>query len=173
MDIKRIIKDTVREVLPLIMAERAKQRPVSAYKMTEARLYAYPVLKDNVTNIYPADIADLEREKVTGRSKDICMWTTHGGEPISPEERQAARILAVKIKLDRDRASLAELDRALATIKDEYYYKALEAFYFGGVDVDAIADNMGDTPAAVRRGKSALVRTLALRLYGAEALDEL
>lgn len=172
-DVKKIIKETVQEVLPQLLTQRQKDKPWNAYKKTEARLYAYPVLKDNVEHVYPDDIADLQREGVSGKSKDIVMWSCHGGDQtITPAERQEAKILAVRIKLERDRESLVELDRALSYVKNEPDYMVLENYYFHQIGLDALAEDLNCSAQTVQRMKTRLVRQVSLRLYGAETFED-
>lgn len=169
-EIRKIIVETIKQTVPLVLAQRQPPR-TSGYKATEQRLYAYPVLQDNVRNRWPADIEDLKREKITESSKSIVRWSEQGGVKISPEERQEARILALQAKLERDRQELAVMDRALNTIRMDAAYPWLEDFYFRHKDLDAIAAENETTRQQVARCKAALVRVLALRLYGAEALE--
>lgn len=169
-DVRKIITETVRQTVPLVLAQRIQTRQ-SGYKATEQRLYAYPVLVDNVRNRWPQDIEDLKREPVGQTSKSIVKWSAQGGVKISPEERQEARILALQAKLERDRQELAVMDRALNTVKMDAAYPWLTAFYFEGKDMDTIAAENNTTRQQVARCKAALVRVLALRLYGAEALE--
>lgn len=169
-EVRKLIIETVRQTVPLVLAQRQPPR-MSGYKATEQRLYAYPVLMDNVHNRWPADIEDLRREKVTETSKSIVRWSEQQGVKLSPEERQEARILAVQAKLERDRQELAVMDRALNSVKMDAAYPWLVAYYFEGKDLDAIAEEAGTTRQHVVRSKAVLVRMLALRLYGAEALE--
>lgn len=169
-EIRKLIAETVRQTVPLVLAQRQPPR-TSGYKATEQRLYAYPVLVDNVRNRWPADIEDLKREPVGETSKSIVKWSVQGGVRITPEERQESRILAVQAKLEHDRQELAVMDRALATIKMDAAYPWLEEFYFQRMDIEAIAEKHETTWQVVAKGKAALVRVLALRLYGAEALE--
>ena len=169
-EIRKIIAETVRQTVPLVLAQRQPPRQ-SGYKATEQRLYAYPVLVDNVRNRWPADIEDLKREPVGETSKSIVKWSVQGGVRITPEERQESRILAVQAKLEHDRQELAVMDRALATIKMDAAYPWLEEFYFQRMDIESIAEKHETTWQVVAKGKAALVRVLALRLYGAEALE--
>ena len=183
-EIRKLIAETVRQTVPLVLAQRQPPRP-SGYKATEQRLYAYPVLQDNVRNRWPADIEDLKREPVGQTSKSIVKWSVQGGVRITPEERQEARILALQAKLEHDRQELAAKrkeverlnqemavrDRALATVKMDAAYPWLEEFYFQRMDIEAIAEKHETTWQVVAKGKAALVRVLALRLYGAEALE--
>ena len=126
-EIRKIVTESVRQTVPLVLAQRVQTRQ-SGYKATEQRLYAYPVLVDNVRNRWPKDIEDLKQE-------------------------------------------LAVMDRALNTIKTAPAYPWLTAFYFDGKDMDVIAEEYGTTRQQVARAKAMLVRVLALRLYGAEALE--
>ena len=169
-EIRKLIAETIRQTVPLVLAQRQPPRP-SGYKATEQRLYAYPVLVDNVRNRWPADIEDLKREPVGETSKSIVKWSVQGGVRITPEERQESRILAVQAKLEHDRQELAVMDRALATIKMDAAYPWLEEFYFQRMDIETIAEKHETTWQVVAKGKAALVRVLALRLYGAEALE--
>lgn len=169
-EVRKIVSETVRQTIPLVLAQRVPQR-VSGYKATEQRLYAYPVLLDNVLHKWPADIEDLKREKVSETSKSIVRWSVQGGIKLTPEERQEARILALQAKLERDRQELAVMDRALATITGEEWFPLIEQFYFSGVDLDALATRYQTTRQQIARNKNALVRVLSLRLYGAEALE--
>lgn len=169
-EVRKLIIETVRRTVPLVLAQRQPPR-MSGYKATEQRLYAYPVLVDNVLNRWPADIEDLRREKVTETSKSIVRWSEQAGVKLTPEERQEGRILAVQVKLERDRQELAFMDRALSTIKTDAAYPWLEEFYFQRMDIESIAEKHETTWQVVAKGKAALVRVLALRLYGAEALE--
>ena len=58
-EIRKLIAETIRQTVPLVLAQRQPPR-TSGYKATEQRLYAYPVLVDNVRNRWPADIEDLK-----------------------------------------------------------------------------------------------------------------
>ena len=169
-EIRKLVTETVRQTVPLVLAQRVLTRQ-SGYKATEQRLYAYPVLVDNVRNRWPKDIEDLQREPVGETSKSIVKWSMQGGIKLSPEERQEARILALQAKLERDRQELAVMDRVLNMVKMDAAYPWLCAFYFEGKDLDTIAAENETTRQQVARAKAALVRVLALRLYGAEALE--
>ena len=69
-EIRKIITETVKQTVPLVLGQRLPLRQ-SGYKATEQRLYAYPILVDNVRNRWPTDIEDLKREKITETSKSI------------------------------------------------------------------------------------------------------
>ena len=139
LNFRKLWNPMAPSVADLAKVQRIQTRQ-SGYKATEQRLYAYPVLVDNVRNRWPKDIEDLKREPVGQVSKSIVKWSVQGGVKISPEERQEARILALQAKLERDRQELAVMDRALNTIKTAPAYPWLTKFYFDGKDMEAMSE---------------------------------
>ena len=169
MDNKKLIHDTV---VATLAALNSQPKPQDCYKATEARLYAYPVLLENIRQ-YKLDIADLKVEKVTEKSKDITCWTGGSGVRLTPEEKQEARIMAVEVKLQRDWAEVNTINRGLQRLRDHFGVSAvefLEKIYFSGVDLQQLAEEDGSSLSSVQRRRTRLVRQLALMLYGAEAL---
>lgn len=168
MDNKKLIHDTV---VATLAALNSQPKPQDCYKATEARLYAYPVLLENIKR-YKLDIRDLKKEKNTEKSKDI---TCLGGACVrlTPEEKQAAKIMAVEIKLERDTAEVNHINKAMLRLErmnSEEDVAFIKRLYFQGFDLAGLAEFMGESLAAIQRRRTRLVRQLALMLYGAEAL---
>ena len=168
MDNKKLIHDTV---VATLAALNSQPKPQDCYKATEARLYAYPVLLENIKR-YKLDIRDLKKEKNTEKSKDITCW---GGASsrLTPEEKQQARIMAVEIKLERDTAEVNRINKALLRLErmnSEEDVAFIKRLYFQGLDLAGLAEFMGESLATIQRRRTRLVRQLALMLYGAEAL---
>lgn len=168
MDNKKMIHDTV---VATLAALNSQPKPQDCYKATEARLYAYPVLLENIKR-YKLDIRDLKKEKNTEKSKDITCW---GGASsrLTPEEKQQARIMAVEVKLARDQAEVDKIDRILDRLEISEGTDAVDIIrqaYFFCVPLDDIALREGVSLSTIQRRRTRLVRQLALMLYGAEAL---
>ncbi|WP_303234953.1 hypothetical protein [Phascolarctobacterium succinatutens] len=168
MDNKKLIHDTV---VATLAALNSQPKPQDCYKATEARLYAYPVLLENIKR-YKLDIRDLKKEKNTEKSKDITCW---GGASsrLTPEEKQQARIMAVEVKLARDQAEVDKIDRILNRLEaseDAVAVDLIRQVYFFCVPLDDIALREGVSLSTIQRRRTRLVRQLALMLYGAEAL---
>lgn len=168
MDNKKLIHDTV---VATLAALNSQPKPQDCYKATEARLYAYPVLLENIKR-YKLDIRDLKKEKNTEKSKDITCW---GGASsrLTPEEKQQARIMAVEVKLARDQAEVDKIDRILNRLEaseDAVAVDLIRQAYFFCVPLDDIALREGVSLSTIQRRRTRLVRQLALMLYGAEAL---
>lgn len=168
MDNKKLIHDTV---VATLAACNERPKPADCYKATEARLWAYPTLKDNMVE-YEKDIRDLEREHITEKSKDITCWGGTGSR-LSPEEKQQARIMAVQVKLERDRAELQKINRALDRLEasdGEPAVDLIRQVYFFRRSLEDVAVLEGVSLSTIQRRRTRLVRQLALILYGAEAL---
>lgn len=166
--IKRAAKEAALEAVKSALAVVKPTGKGNCYKQTEARLYAYPTLLENIKR-YRLDIEDLKREKITEKSKDITSFSVDGIR-LTPEERQAGKILAVEIKLQRDQKEVDEITAALDLIKNDEYYPAIEMRYFKKMAEEIIALQINCVERTVRRNRNRLVRQMALSLYGAEAL---
>lgn len=152
----------------LILEGRKGQKNWS--KMTQKRLYAYPVLKHNIER-YRLDIEDIKKEDM-GKSKSIVEFYAHsgGGEKPDLEELRAAKIRIVEMKIDRDEKEIAEIEAALATIKDEKYYPIIEMRYFRKMEEKEIIAATEVTAAMLPKELGRLLDMLNVCLYGADAL---
>lgn len=145
------------------------QKPKNIYKQTESKLYAYPTLVKNIKR-YELDIADLKREKITEKSKDITSYSECGGIRLSPEEKQAAKIIAVQMKKARDEAEVKEIETALSEVTDDAYYKIIELRYFNNMADEDIAETLNCEKTTVWRNRARLVKKLSVIFFGADAI---
>lgn len=139
-------------------------------KMTVKRLYAYPILKQNIER-YKADIEDIKHEDMQ-KSKSIVEFFSHSGNGEKPdlEDLRAAKIRIVQMKINRDETEIAAIDAALATIKDDTYYQIIEMRYFEKMEQDDIAKKIGCSLPTLLRQSGRLLDMLTVSLYGADAL---
>lgn len=169
-EIKRYIDETAKKVLASITPVTNKTGYKNCYKQTEARLYAYPVLQENIKR-YEQDIKDLEREKITCRSKDLTRFSACAtGIRLTPEEIQEGKIIGMQIKLERDQKEVNELNAALEDIEADDYYIVIKGRYFDGINDTIIANKIPCDERTVRRNRARLIKKISIRLYGAEAL---
>lgn len=169
-EIKRYIDETAKKVLASITPIASKTGYKNCYKQTEARLYAYPVLKENIKR-YEQDIKDLELEKITCRSKDLTRFSACvTGIRLTPEEIQEGKIIGVQIKLERDRKEIEEIEKAIDDISGDSYFQVISMRYFEGLNDNIIASQLPCDERTVRRNRSRIIKNIALKLYGAEAL---
>lgn len=172
VDIKKIIEQAVIKAVDTALAvgiKRGKEDIKNAFSQTEVRLYAYSDLKDNIEQ-YELDIRDLETEK-PGRSKSLVFFSTGGsGIRLSEEDVQQGRILHIQNKIRRDEEEIEEINRALEPVSCDPYFSIIELKYFKGKTDEEIAEAIPCDPRTVRRHKNRLVRRIAIKLYGADAV---
>ena len=166
--IKRAAKEAALEAVKSALAVVKPAGKGNCYKQTEVRLYAYPTLLDNIKR-HKLDIEDLKREKITEKSKDITSFSVDGIR-LTPEERQAGKILAVEIKLQRDQKEVDEIAAALNMIQGDQYVAAITGRYFENISDTDIAIKLNCDERTVRRNRNRLVKKMALKIYGADAL---
>ena len=111
-----------------------------AYKATERRLYALPVLRQKVED----DKEKLEQIKTHGapeRSKSIVRFSRTGYR-LTPEEMLEAIIKDLEATIAADEYEIETLEKALAHIEDDPFYPAVEAKYIDGLEDDDIAADL-------------------------------
>ena len=129
-----------------------------AYKATERRLYALPVLRQK----------QITTHEAPERSKSIVRFSRTGYR-LTPEEMLEAIIKDLEATIAADEYEIETLEKALAHIEDDPFYPAVEAKYIDGLEDDDIAADLkcGNTQLWKQRGR--LVRAVAVLLYGSQA----
>lgn len=169
-DVQKIV-DNVEKAMRKVLEKTKKVASASAtFGKTERRLYAYPVLKQNIVR-HKADIEDVKHEDM-GRSKDIVLYRTNSGKTpeTSLEELRAEKIFAITEKIHRDQAEVDEIETALESIKEDPYYYLIPMLYFEKRGRDEICELKKISRATSWRNSGRLVRMIELMLYGADAL---
>lgn len=163
------LTEIIQSVAKKVMNE-GKRSVKQCYKMTERRLRAYPILRQNIER-YKLDIADIRREEM-GKSADIILFQAHSG--MSPEkdleELRQEKIFALTEKIYRDSKDVEEIDIALDRVRQDPYYAIIPMTYFEGRQQEAVAQAMHCDKSTVWRNRQKLVRHMSLILYGADAL---
>lgn len=157
-DIEGIIKKAVQEAYEAGRAQRG-QEPKEVFRATERRLYAYPDILDRLR-------ADHYGAKI--HSKDILRSVRGGRVPDAVKE--AALDIAAEAAKARDEAEIEEIEAALSVVQDDVYYPAVQMRYFENASDADIAKVIYCDERTVRRNRGRLVRRIAVRLFGADAL---
>lgn len=166
-DIEKIIERAVKEGIEA-GRKQAERVPVDAYRATERRLYALPVLVRKVEDAQ-LRLKELEQTGAPRRSKDVIRFTRTGVR-VSPEEILDAMIVDIKASIAADEHEIETVKKALRNIEDDTYYVAVSGRYFEGISDEEIAKQIPCDERTVRRHRGRLVRVVAVWLYGAEAV---
>jgi len=139
-----------------------------AYKATERRLYALPVLRQKVED----DKEKLEQIKTHGapeRSKSIVRFQ-RSGYRVDPEEMLEAIIRDLEATIAATEEQIETTTTAMETFKDDPFYPTVTGRYIDRYEDEDIADDLGCSTTQVWRQRSRIVKDIAILLYGTDAV---
>lgn len=139
-----------------------------AYKSTERRLRALFDLQEKVEHDKER-LAEYEAGIVRGRSKDIVRFSKSGSR-VSPEEKLDALKQDLAARIAADEYEIEQVETALKVIESDQYYMTVYNRYVLQESDDDIAAQIHCDASTVRRRRGILVRRLAVRLYGVDAI---
>lgn len=73
----------------------------------------------------------------------------------------------------RNRRAARRIDRAVATLSDDPYYRLLTLKYHDGLSEEAIAEVLSCDPSTIRRNKNRLLERLSIIFFGVDALESI
>ena len=166
-DIEVIIRRAVKAGIDAGRTQ-TDQTARDAYRATERRLYALPMLVKRIED-KKQQMDDLLNVGPQQRSKDIARFAT-SGQRLSNEEIAEALVTDIKAGIATDEAEIATIKKSLENIEKDPYYLVVKGRYFEQISDDDIAKQIPCDDRTVRRHRGRLVRTVAIWLYGAEAV---
>lgn len=167
--IDEVAKKTAAAVSDAYKPLQQPQNAKAAFKNTEARLYALPVLKVKIKDD-KEKIEELRTYGTPARSKSITRFSKSSTR-MDPEEALEAIIKDKQACIESDQHEVDVLEEALEIIKPDPYYKSVSGRYFEGLDNEAIAESLGCDATTVWRNRQRLIKSLSVRLYGTTAID--
>lgn len=163
MTIEEIIAKTVAATR-LSCAKEAKD----AFKATEKRLYAYPILLAKKQDDEEM-LAEVKKYGVRGKSNSITRFMKNGVR-LDPEEIKEGVMIDLRAAIANDTHEIQRIEKALEQIADDEYKDIIRLKYFEQKSDEEIAEEMHCAPRTVRSHKSTLVGRISVFLYGAGAL---
>jgi hypothetical protein len=145
-----------------------EQKPIDAYRATERRLYALPDVKDMVAKdkVY---LQDIQANGLHGHSRDLIRFK-RAGRRMTDDEILEAMIQDLEAKIAANEHEINIVEDALAPLTSDPYFRAISGRYFDQISDDEIAKEIPCDPRTVRRNRGRLVRRVAVRLYGVDAV---
>ena len=139
-----------------------------AFRATEKRLYAYPVIKLKIKDDTER-IEEILRLGAPGHSKSIIKFQRTGVR-LEPEEIAEALVSDIKAHISHNEQEIETINKALEIIAGDPYERIVNYKYFEEKNDEEIAVLVNCDPRTVRRNKSRLVRRLSIFLYGVTAV---
>lgn len=162
-DIENIIKMAVEA--GRISAERSSK---DAYKATERRLYALPILRRKLAD----DKERLDEIKKYGpkeKSKSVTRFVKSGVR-LSPEEIYDVMIMDMESTIAADQHEIETMEKALSIIQDDEYYFTVTGRYLEDLPDERVSEMIPCDTSTVWRNRKRLVQRLAVWLYGVAAI---
>lgn len=137
-----------------------------AYEATERRLYRMPVLREHIA-ADKEDLAALETGELDMlAARPMLVQLGRARRSRSPQEIREDQMARLQGRLAMNQRELRRMEAALAHIREDHYYPAIELRYFQGMKEADIAERLNCDPTTVCRNRRRLVKQLAFRLYG-------
>ena len=162
---------TVEDIIhKAIAAQRiaSEQQAHDTFRMTEKRLYAYPVIKLKIA----ADrerIEDMRQDGAPGMSKSVIRYQKPGVR-LTPDEIAETIIEGMLADIARNEHEFEAIEKALGIIRGDSYEDIIKYKYFENKNDEEIAELMVCNASTIKRNKSRLVGRLAVFLYGVAAV---
>ena len=161
-----VIEETAKQVAQTMYAER-NRIPDNCYKQTIKRIKALPILMERVED-NRARLGE-DGNLMPGKSKSIVRFSASGVRA-DPEVMLEAVRRSVEAHLAADQEEIDLVTRALEYVKEDLYYPAVyDGLVLHKTD-EQLAEELYCDESTVRRNRSRLIRIIAVRLYGVEAL---
>lgn len=166
-DVEQVISRAVERAVEAgrISAERSAK---DAFKATERRLYALPILRQRLEDNRER-LAELEKYGPRGRSKSITRFQKNGVR-LSQDEIYDAIHADMEATIAADEYEVEVMERALAVVADDEYYPTVSGRYIEKLPDERVAEIIPCDASTVWRNRKRLVQQIAVWLYGADAV---
>ena len=152
-----------------------KKTEKTAYQKTEQLLYSYMGFK-RIVEEKKQEIADLRAYGVP-QSNSVTEYVDKGGYVqggfVLEEERVEAAVRTVEKSVERTVQAIALIDKCMASLKYDPYYKILEMRYFEGRTLEDIGVELGCDHTTISRNKSRLLKELSMKLFPDQTMSEM
>lgn len=164
---KENVEDIIKQAVEAgrISAERTAR---DAFKATEKRLYALPVLRLKIADDKER-LQEIRQYGPRGKSKSITRFQKTGVR-LSPEEIVEAIIIDLEATIAADEYEVEALEKALHTVERDAYYKTITGRYIEDLTDEQVAAEIPCDTSTVWRNRKRLVQRVAVWLYGSDAV---
>lgn len=174
--ISTVVKETITQ-LGLVNANPKTEQPVkekTAYQKTEQLLYNYMgfrrIVQERMDEI--EEIKKYGVPKKGGAVHEYCGGGTVSGL-VLPEESVESAVRRIQGSVQDTVQAIDLIDKCMAQLRSDPYYKVLEMRYFEGRTQEDIAVEFGCSQVNISKNKSRLVRELSMRLFPNQVVGEL
>ena len=147
----------------------------TAYAKTEALLYNYMGFK-RIVDERRREIEEIRKYGVPKKGGAVVQYGSSGGSVqgiVLPEESVEAAVCNIERSVQGTVDAISLIDKCMAALVNDPYYKVLEYRYFEGRTQEDIATMFGVSQVTISNNKSRLVKELAMRLFPNQVMEEM
>lgn len=152
-----------------------KKAEKSAYAKTEALLYNYKGFQ-KIVREYMDEIENIRKYGVPKRSGSIVEYSPHTGsvgQLMTTEETVESAVHNIECTVQGTVQAIARIDKCMAALRTDPYYRILELRYFDGRTQEDIALEFNCSQVTISNNKNRLVRELSMRLFPDQVINEM
>ena len=176
VEFAEIVADAVVKALGGKNANANPKVEKTAYQKCEQLLYNYNGFK-RIVEECNQEIEDIKRYGVPQKSG------TAGGERVQssntirgiilPEESVEMAVHTVRQRVQGTVDAIVLIDKCMAALRTDPYYKVLPMRYFDGRTLEDIGVELGKDTATISRNRVRLVKELSMRLFPDQFVSEI
>lgn len=173
--INLVVQNTIKILEDKNLLKPPSANEKTAYQKTEQLLYNYRGFC-RIIQESQQEIEDLRKYGVPGTCGGVKEYTNKGGMPqglVLEEERIEAAVRTVQERVCGTVAAVALIDKSMAALKSDPYYKVLVMRYFEGRTQEDIAIEFKCERTTISRNKTRLVKELSMRLFPDQSMKEM
>lgn len=169
--IERIISGTIEDMKDDMIHE---VDPHAIYAKTESLLYNLPMLK-NAVQERREQIKEIEQYGLRHGSKSFTVFIPNKGmvDTKNEYEKELDKIEQLQGVICELESRIAQIEKAVATVKDNPYFSIIEMKYFKKKTVAEIAEKLQISDTTVKRQKNKMLESIKFSLFNDLILEEM
>jgi DNA-directed RNA polymerase specialized sigma subunit len=153
-----------------------KKTEKTAYQKTEQLLENYNAFKKIIAERM-AEIENIRKYGVPQTSRSIVEYTPGTGGTVSgivlPEDSVESAVRTVQASVQGTVQAVTLIEKSMAALRTDPYYKVLEMLYFEGRTQEDIAFEFNCAQNTISYNKNRLVKELTMRIFPNQVIEEM
>ena len=168
--------DIVKQILEELKNKNLIKNNKSSYKSTEKLLYSLNVLPE-AAKLIDEEVKQLEKEakdipKPIAKSNSLVLKDKNNTY-VYGDETLETRISELKQISAKTRSQIRLVNSALKKIEDNVYYEIIPMYYFDGMTIEAIAEELDCSVGTISMNKKELINKLKVYIFPDTFMEEL
>lgn len=168
--------EIVKKVLEELKNKKLLKNPKSSYKSTEKILYSLNVLPEAI-KLIDDEVKQLEKEmedipKAPAKSNTLVL-NERDATYIYGDETLETRISELKQISVKAKSQVRLVKSALKKIENDKWYDIIPMYYFDGVKIEAIAEELDCSVSTISDNKKRLMNELKVYIFPDTFIEEL